>query len=127
MLADIISAGWVWGNVVAIILMIVALLFFIGGIVASRNSRIVTSRNSGFAVMIIAFICMLIIAGGWLWASWPLKYEYHHWVDQEGVVTNVGQRFVSGGKGIVNQRFVFTLNGKLFGVDDTRASLVHKG
>jgi hypothetical protein len=49
-------------------------------------------------------------------------------VDVRGKVQRTSSRFISAGdnKG-TNQRFVFVINGHPYGVDDTRASLTHRG
>jgi hypothetical protein len=70
---------------------------------------------------------LLVIGGIWLWASWPLKYEYHHWVDKQGIVQAVGHRLISNGDSGINDRYVFRISGQPYGVDDTRASLTKVG
>lgn len=80
------------------------------------------------------------LVGGWILAAlavvalgvtgaalWPWKHDYHYWTEVNGTVEKVSNRLVSGGEGIVNQRFVVTINGQPYGVDDTRAALIKPG
>src|SRR4051794_8886375 len=125
--ADIISGGFVWGSAVAVVFV------FIGAVVGYLGRRWAKSCDAfdrGMALATewggVAFIVITAIV--WLAASWPLKYDYHHWVDVRGRVDRIASRFISAGdNGGTNQRFVFILNGHPYGVDDTRASLAHTG
>lgn len=65
----------------------------------------------------------LVVAVGLLLAFWPLKHDYHFWVPVDGKVERTGKRIVSSSDKI-QERFVVTINGQPYGVDDTRASLL---
>lgn len=69
----------------------------------------------------------LITVGTWVWAMWPLKYDYHHWVPVEGNIQQINKRIVSNGDSGISQRFVVVMNGHPYGIDDTRATLLKVG
>lgn len=58
---------------------------------------------------------------------WPYKHDYHFWVEKQGRVEKIGKRIISTGDSSISQRFVFTIAGRPYGVDDTRASLAQVG
>ncbi len=57
---------------------------------------------------------------------YPYDSEYHQWRDVAGVVQQADSRQIADGKGM-SQRFVFTIAGQPFSVDDTRAAAVREG
>lgn len=116
-IADVVSGGWVFGIAIALVIGAICI-----GVAALAWSQEETGIFWG------AVVCGLLTLVVFLIASWPLKYDYHHWVDKRGKVTKIGSRFISAGdNGGTNQRFVFVLNGQAYGVDDTRASLARVG
>jgi hypothetical protein len=119
-LADMISAGIVYGTLIAI----VALSLCIALAALAYNSD---APDADFAFWVLSGAAVFTVVV-WIWASWPLKYDYHHWVDVRGKVERVSSRFISAGDDAgTNQRFVFVIGGKAYGVDDTRAALAHRG
>lgn len=68
----------------------------------------------------------LLLAGTGL-AMWPWKAQYHQWQPVTGKVAQISSRLV-GDSDSAHQKFVvkFT-DGRLRGVDDTRAALVKPG
>ena len=58
---------------------------------------------------------------------YPYHMEYHEIRNVQGTVTQVSNRFLAGDNGGTNQKFVVTINGKQYGCNDTRCSLVHVG
>jgi hypothetical protein len=123
-IADYTSSGWIVGLGILGAFM---LGFAIWAVVGALFMRSRDTRRMGFWNIFAALVCAVLVFLIWLAANWPLKYEYHHYVEKTGVVSNIGNRMVSGGEGIVNQRYVFVINGYPYGVDDTRASLAKKG
>jgi hypothetical protein len=81
------------------------------------------AKGGLIGVPVIALLCV----GAWLLFSWPLSYEYHHWIPVKGSVTQTNKRLNSCGDGCVEQRFVAVINGQPYGIDDTRASLLKPG
>jgi hypothetical protein len=119
--ADVISGGWVVGIVVLLICLVIGVCLIAGAFITSDD-------YDRWPFLIGGFVILFLAGGIWLWASWPLKYDYHHWVDIRGKVQRTSSRFISAGdNGGTNQRFVFVINGKAYGVDDTRASLTRVG
>lgn len=121
--ADYTSAGWITGLVFGC-LSAITFIVFLWWALSGGPERADVSK--GWMVFFgIAGLVLTIIS--WTIASWPLKYDYHHYVEKSGVVQNISNRLVSGEEGIVNQRYVFVINGYPYGVDDTRAALAKKG
>lgn len=60
-------------------------------------------------------------------SMYPFKHDYHWWVDKGGVVTEVSKRLVPVDGGGMQEKYVFTIDGKAYGVIGTRASLVKPG
>lgn len=73
----------------------------------------------------VAFIVPIL---AWLWASWPLSYDYHHWITKRVTVAATSSRLLTDSDGNINQKFVVrATDGAYYGVNDTRASLVREG
>lgn len=133
MLADTPSAGLLFGVPVAVLVVIVCLalaaVVWVKTLPHERKGGYGNYRYDGLGGVIlgafgVAIVTVLLTA----LLMWPWKYDYHHWVDVQGTVQKVSSRLVSAGdKGGSNQRFVVVLNGKAYGVDDTRASLLKVG
>lgn len=69
----------------------------------------------------------LITVGCWWWSmAFTLSGDYHSWNVKEGEVEKVAKRIVSADDGI-SERYVVTIDGQPYGVDDTRAALVEVG
>jgi hypothetical protein len=118
--ADVVSGGWVLGIVLLVVFLLVGIGCAAFGMLVDNDYRT--------PWVVSGLVIMLVTIGFWLWASWPLKYDYHHWVDIRGRVERISSRFISAGdNGGTNQRFVFVINGRAYGVDDTRASLARVG
>jgi hypothetical protein len=120
MLAEAVKATDALGTLIFTSLMLI-------GFAIALTAAMSRDPEARFAFW-IAIVGILITAACWIWASWPLKYDYHHWVDVRGKVERVSSRFISAGDDAgTNQRFVFVIGGKAYGVDDTRAALAHRG
>lgn len=83
--------------------------------------------NGGWGAVAGSLVVLLISWGVWLWAMWPLAYDYHHWVQVDGKVDRISKRLVSDGDKGMQERYVLVVDGVPRGVDDTRASLVRVG
>lgn len=121
-LADTMTIGSYFGYA----FLIIGIIVFIVGLVAWFTSRLPDDRWFGLCCTGAGVVIFLIA----LWQMWPLKYEYHHWVEKRGVVSDKNSRIFSTGSGddrAINQRIVLVVNGQPLGVDDTRATLAKKG
>ena len=98
------------------------LTFIVAGAVAIR-----TRGNRGWGTLIGA-LCVAIIGGaiGTL-IAFPFSGQYHRFKPVSGTVTAVGSRFLGDGSGGTNQKFVVTIDGQPWAVNDTRASQLVKG
>ena len=56
----------------------------------------------------------------------PWDAEYHQWRPVSGTVEEIGARMVRDGKGM-SERYVLTIDGRPYGVDDTRAATLKVG
>ena len=68
----------------------------------------------------------IVAAAATLGGMYPYSSEYHQWRDVSGTVEAVDKRLVSAGEGMA-ERYVLTIDGQPFGVDDTRAATVSEG
>lgn len=121
--ADTLTGGIIGGTLAAVVVFVLcvaaAVLFF-------RGSR--DPLDGGEMVFFgwVAVAAAVVTVAAWVWASWPLAYDYHHWVDKSGRVEKVSQRLVSSGNGM-SQKFVVVIDGRPYGIDDTRAALINEG
>lgn len=118
-LADTPSVGLWLGVPLAGIVIVICAAFCIGFLVSKPYDW-----GIGFTIAAVIGIVTLIGTG---LAMWPWKHDYHYYVPVSGKVERVSNRFISNGDKGVSQRFVVVLNGKPYGIDDTRASLLKEG
>lgn len=59
-------------------------------------------------------------------SMWPYDSEFHQWRTVSGEVEQVESRLIADGDGM-SERYVVTIEGRPFGVDDTRAALLSEG
>lgn len=116
--SDALTGGMLGGTIAAVIIALICLVVIVAGFFM---------RYDGFPAIVGGAICLLITAGIWLWASWPLAYDYHHWVDKKVTVTEVAKRQVSSDSGFYEKFVVKDDTGAYYGIDDTRAALVKPG
>lgn len=76
--------------------------------------------GSGLAVAVVALILTAI-------CMWPWKWEYHAWKPVTGKAERISKRLVPAGDKGMQERFVVVIDGRRYGVDDTRASLLRVG
>lgn len=117
-IADAVTAGFIVGILTLMVFALIGLV--VAGFLAS-----VDVKSSWITTGLVLYL--LLCGGVWLIATWPLNYDYHHWVNKEGKVTRISNRLVSGGEGIVNQRFVVQVGATQYGIDDTRAATLKVG
>lgn len=118
-LADVMTLGvWVGAGVMVLVALGCAVVI-IAGLLDSTGEGLFFAA-CGFGTFVVAAVIYVA-------CMWPFKYDYHHWVDKGGVVTDVSKRLVPAGDSGMQEKFVFTINGKPYGVTDTRAALVKRG
>lgn len=99
-----------------LILGVIFLLWAVGSTVAA-----IKDPYSDWAVAaVVALLLGIVTLGITIAASYPLKYDYHHWVDKSGIVQRVETRGFTG-------LYVVVIDGVAYRIDDTRASLLEKG
>ena len=59
-------------------------------------------------------------------SMWPYDSEFHQWRTVSGEVDRVESRLIADGDGM-SERYIVTIDGLPFAVDDTRAALLSKG
>lgn len=77
--------------------------------------------------IVVAAICLAALVIGNLIGFYPYQARYHQWRLVEGTVQKVSSRLITTGDKTMAQRYVVVIDGQPYGVDDTRASLLHKG
>jgi hypothetical protein len=120
-----LTSGTVVGIVllcIAAVLLVIALIAWIGTAIEVFDGDLSTLFGA------MAFVAALIAAAfpivGFSVVGWSPDYLAFHPV--HGVVQQIASRQISEGKGM-SQRYVFTIDGQPYGVDDTRAALVKPG
>ena len=121
-----------WGSFVgagALALLAVALLA--GAALLWRWHGTTMRGGDGDWGMSLAFtigmvVCAIPALFGAFYVLWPFDWDYLSWHRVDGKVEQVASRQVSDGKAM-SQRFVLVIDGRPYGVDDTRAALVKAG
>lgn len=118
--ADAFTAGTIGGTIAAVLA---------AAACAALGRFFWRDYYSGRGEAIAAFVAAgVVVPLVWLGAMWPLAGDYHRWRPVEGTVVQVDKRLVSNGDNGMSERFVFRFaDGRLRGVDDTRASTVRRG
>jgi hypothetical protein len=122
-MADAVTGGFIGGTIAAVVLALCAVAALVVGLLIRRDGQ---GGDGGFIFGGLAVLVVVSVA--WVWASWPLAYDYHHWVDKRVTVTEVSSRLLSDGDHGISQKFVVRdPSGVFYGIQDTRAALIHKG
>lgn len=83
--------------------------------------------NPDWGFFSICGAIVTLLAGGLTALSLvPYDAEYWQWRPVDGVVQSVDSRLLKDGEGM-SERYVLTINGTPYGVDDTRAATVAAG
>lgn len=133
------SGQWTLGVLVGLPFAILGALILLAGVVlfvvlavGSRedSSEIVpwSPRTSRILAAAGIFVLLLGYLAGIGWGYWPWQAAYHQYRTVTGTVATVSSRIVGGDRS-VNQKFVITLTSgpQQYGVNDTRAALLHPG
>lgn len=120
------SLGTIIGLPVARLLLLAALAAMVVSWIARKDTY---DKFEMTAASVGAGACALVIAVIAVVAYWPFSAEYHRWEPRSGTVAAVSQRLLSDGDGGVNQKFVvrYAGDGREYGCEDTRCSLVERG
>lgn len=110
------------GAVGAYVLAVVLILVFVVALITA------TAENGALGAIGVGF-CGVVVAVLWWWGmAFTLSGDYHAWNDKTGVVVEKNKRIVPAGDKGIQERFVLRFaDGQLYGVDDTRASLIKRG
>ena len=124
--ADTPTLGLLFGVPVAILATLLTIAGVIG-LVMSWRSRNSYGSDDQAVIGGGLLVCGLVIGAINMWALWPYQHDYHFWMPVTGKVSQVSKRLVPAGEKSMMERYVLVIDGKPYGVDDTRASLVKPG
>jgi hypothetical protein len=73
--------------------------------------------------VLVALVC---VAAWWWGMAFTLSGDYHSWNVKEGTAEKVAKRLIATDNGM-SERYVVTMDGQPYGIDDTRATLIEEG
>lgn len=118
---DTANTHWTLDYLIGVPLGILILLVGIGLLATLFFSDDGSAAFAGFWITLIGVVVLLA-------SLFPFSTKYHKWYPVSGSVEKVGHRLISvGDKGGMAERYVLTIDGQPFGVDDTRAASVEVG
>lgn len=124
------TGPWSLGTLIAFPIGVLFTLLLVAAVVFAAYKRNNCDRfdKDGFT-MLLAFssIALLFAAVATAGLMFPYNSEFHQWRHVSGTVDKVSSRVISTGDSSISQRFVVVIDGRAFGVDDTRAALLEKG
>lgn len=120
------TSGTIGGLITLVVILAGCAAWAIIGIRVARTSQY--SELPAKAHLIGATVVALITLIAW-WASmaFTLSGDYHAWNVKQGTVERVAKRLVQNGDKGMSERYVVILDGRPYGVDDTRAALLEAG
>ena len=114
------------GAIAGYVALFVCLLICLG-MVAFGFSSTASNGNGGRMWAVGGIVCALATVGFWWWGmAFTTSADYHAWNVKEGKVERVAKRLIPSDKGMA-ERYVVTINGQPYGIDDTRAALIKAG
>lgn len=111
-----LTGGAIAGTIIAVILLVICLVFTVGGF---------ATGETGFGVG--ALTAAAAVVGAWVLFMWPLAYEYHHWIPTNGKVAAVSKRIVSDGDSIQEKYVLKFKDGRIRAVTDSAAGVLKVG
>lgn len=125
--ADTLTGGIIVGTIFAAIIAFGCFVVMVLGFFYTRSDE--RDAKGGWWAVGIAGICLVATVGVYVWSSWPLAYEYHHWVDKEGKVAEINKRLVPAGDAGMQEKIVvrFQEGAGIYGITETRATLLKEG
>lgn len=116
------------GAIAAYIFLPIVTLILIGCALWCWSYRDGYERSSalfGTAACVLSIPVWLVL---WWWGmAFTTSGDYHAWNTKQGKVEQIGKRLISSGDNGMSERYVLTLDGVPYGVDDTRASIAKVG
>jgi hypothetical protein len=109
------------GSIFAIILTAITLVGMVVGYLFAW-SVYDKGRLVAFTSIAGGLILLLVAVG-----MWPWKHDYHYWIDKRGTIEQVSKRLVSDGDNGMQEKIVVRLDTGVFGVTETRATLLKRG
>lgn len=115
------------GTIIGYVILAICLLLCLGAVVLGAFGVYERDRT-GWAGVAGGILGAAVVLGCWWWGmAFTLSSDYHAWNVKEGKVDRVAKRLVSTGDKGVGERYVVTIDGQPYGIDDTRAALVRPG
>ena len=123
------TGPWTLGTLIGFplgVLLTIA-LFAIAALLATaaRDPDAYDTGSLWFGAFAVALVG-LVAAAFTVYGMWPFNSEYHQWRTVTGTVERVDSRLINTGDGMA-ERYVVTIAGTPFAIDDTRAALVERG
>lgn len=117
--ADALTGGIIGGTIAAVACLLIAVALIVVGLRVRYDGGILICAGALLAVSTVV---------GFVWASWPFAYDYHHWVDKEITVKRSNSRLLTDSNGNIQQKIVVTDDkGHFYGINETRATLLEPG
>ena len=112
--------------------LILAVVIAIAGVVialVARDRQNDFDREETNWFVAIWSACWVIIIGLMLIGQYPFSANFHKWYGVEGTVSETSSRLLTDSDGNVSQKIVirFAESNTLYGCNDTRCALAHKG
>ena len=120
------SLGTLIGLPLGVILLVAGLVIIVRLTVWTHRHPDHRDTSDAGMLRLGVVVATLVIAVGLLVGMYPYSSEYHQWRDVSGTAESIDKRLVSAGEGM-SERFVITIDGQPFGVDDTRAAAANEG
>ena len=120
--------GFPVGLLILVALVVASVIFTPRGIAYLRTTESTGYDSRGEVKLILVLLNLAIVAAVVLIVAsmYPFSAEYHQIRTVHGAVQEVGHRQISDGNSM-SERYVLVIDGRPFGVDDTRASVVKPG
>lgn len=124
------TGPWALGTLIGFpvgILITLALAFVTSKIWRAWKAEGGYNNTGEFMAFTLMALGSTVIAGLLTFAAmWPYDSEFHQWRTVSGEVDRVESRLIADGDGM-SERYIVTIDGLPFAVDDTRAALLGKG
>lgn len=124
------SGPWSLGTLIAFPIAVLVCIGLVVALVFAFRWHKTERYDKEFPKLVIgvSMVALLVNIGFTAFGMYPYSSEYHQWRHVSGTVDSVHSRFISSTSGeSTEQRFLLTIDGQPFGVDDTRASGVKPG
>lgn len=106
------------GTIVAVLFLLVGAVFIAVGTRDTYDP--LPTIGTGLAIVALTVVF-------WLWGSWPLAYDYHHWIPTTGTVKSVDKRIVKDGDSISEKYVIRFADGRTRALNDTIGGSLRAG